>query len=124
MFDVMEIEFLNKPKKVYAFLNLSWGIISDIDLESEKIRCFGTMRFTCFGFYLWAWQRNIYGTLYYTTEDKIDKDFKFPNLKEKLDPKYFTKETSKEIIKINFRKLFLFLCLHGSMGSGLCKHST
>ena len=33
--DLMEIQRLSDNKKIYSFLSLSWGIISDIDLESE-----------------------------------------------------------------------------------------
>jgi diacylglycerol kinase family enzyme len=33
--DIQEIEFVNKEKKVYSFLSIAWGLIADIDLESE-----------------------------------------------------------------------------------------
>ena len=36
-------------KPMWSFLSLSWGIISDVDIESEAIRCVGALRFT-----LWA----------------------------------------------------------------------
>ena len=29
----------------WAFLALMWGLVSDVDLESEACRCFGTARF-------------------------------------------------------------------------------
>ena len=33
--DVVEIERASDKKKIYSILSVSWGIISDIDLESE-----------------------------------------------------------------------------------------
>lgn len=33
--DLMEIEFLSKPEKVYSFLSVVFAIVADIDLESE-----------------------------------------------------------------------------------------
>jgi sphingosine kinase len=37
------------PRPTWSFLSLSWGVISDVDIESEAVRCFGALRFT-----LWA----------------------------------------------------------------------
>jgi diacylglycerol kinase family enzyme len=34
--DIMEIEMKSRDKKVYASLNITYGLISDIDLNSEK----------------------------------------------------------------------------------------
>ena len=93
MFDLMEIESASRTDKIYSFLTLAFGLIADIDLESEKIRCCGQARFTLYGIYLLLCQRNNFGSFSYTTEDKIDKDFKFPSLKEELNPKYFTSES-------------------------------
>jgi len=93
MFDLMEIESPSYPNKIYSFLSITWGIIADIDLESEKFRYCGSARFTVYGVYLLACQRNYYGTLYYCTEDMIDKNFKFPSLRDELDLKYFKKES-------------------------------
>jgi sphingosine kinase len=93
MFDLMEIESASRTDKIYSFLTLSWGIISDCDVESEKMRCIGQIRFTLYGIYYIICQRNNFGSFSYVTENKIDKDFKFPSLKEELNPKYFTTES-------------------------------
>ncbi len=93
LFDIMEIESPSNPNKIYSFLSITWGIIADIDLESERLRFCGSLRFTIFGLYMLACQRNYYGTLYSASEDIIDKDFKFPSLNEELNPKYFKKES-------------------------------
>ena len=34
--DVFEIETISREKKIYSFLSVAWGIIADIDLESER----------------------------------------------------------------------------------------
>jgi diacylglycerol kinase family enzyme len=36
--------------RVYQFLSTSWGIVSDLDIESEKLRFFGNLRFDIYGF--------------------------------------------------------------------------
>jgi len=33
-------------KRLYSFLSLSWGITSDVDIESEKLRSLGGARFS------------------------------------------------------------------------------
>ena len=93
-FDIMEIESATQSSKIYSFLSISWGFMSDVDLESEKLRCCGHARFTLFGAYLLFCQRNNYASFFYLTEDKIDKDFKYPSLHEELDMKYYNKESS------------------------------
>jgi len=38
MIDLQEITFESKPnEKIYSFLLVCWGMISDVDLESEVI---------------------------------------------------------------------------------------
>lgn len=32
--------------RLYSFLSISWGIVADIDIESEKYRSLGMARFT------------------------------------------------------------------------------
>ena len=32
-------------EKLYAFLSVTWGLVSDVDIESEKYRCMGETRF-------------------------------------------------------------------------------
>ena len=33
-------------KRLYSFLSIGWGLISDVDIESEKYRSMGNARFT------------------------------------------------------------------------------
>ena len=46
--DLCEIEFRNRSDRVYSFLLMCFGMLSDIDLESEVLRCLGDSR-------LWIW---------------------------------------------------------------------
>ncbi len=34
--DLIEMDSLSVKKKIYCFLTLTWAMISDIDIESEK----------------------------------------------------------------------------------------
>lgn len=92
LFDVLEIESASQVNKIYSFLSLTYGLIADIDLESEKLRSLGSARFTVYGMYLLLFRRNYYASLYYADETVIDKDFKFPSLSEELNLKYFKRE--------------------------------
>ena len=93
LFDLMEIESASRSDKIYSFLSFSWGIVSSCDLDSEKIRFIGTSRFTLWGVYCVLFQSNYFGTFSYSIEENIDKDFKYPNLREELNSKYFTTES-------------------------------
>ncbi|ESO99613.1 hypothetical protein LOTGIDRAFT_141816, partial [Lottia gigantea] len=43
----MDLVLIQTPtERLYSFLSVSWGIIADIDLESEKYRSIGEARFT------------------------------------------------------------------------------
>uniref|UniRef100_A0A1B0B759 sphingosine kinase n=1 Tax=Glossina palpalis gambiensis TaxID=67801 RepID=A0A1B0B759_9MUSC len=52
--DVVRIELANGDKylEMYSFLSVGWGLIADIDIESEKLRSIGAQRFT-----LWSIHR-------------------------------------------------------------------
>lgn len=45
--DLVRVQTFNRD--MYAFLSIGWGIMADIDIESEKLRAIGEARFT-----LWA----------------------------------------------------------------------
>ncbi|XP_030380702.1 sphingosine kinase 1 [Scaptodrosophila lebanonensis] len=65
--DVVRVELAQRNKHFvkYSFLSVGWGLIADIDIESERLRSIGAQRFT-----LWAIRRLItlrtyHGKLYY-----------------------------------------------------------
>ena len=49
-FDLAEIE--QNGTKYYSFLSLAWGLVSDIDIESEKLKFLGALRFDLYAFIL------------------------------------------------------------------------
>lgn len=49
--DLMKIDMPNRSP-MYSFLTVGWGLMSDIDIESERLRAIGEIRFT-----LWAFWR-------------------------------------------------------------------
>lgn len=62
--DLTELQLEYQPeKKLYMFLSLSWAIISDIDLNSERLRCMGEPRFTVWALYRVARIRHYAGKL-------------------------------------------------------------
>ncbi|XP_058977879.1 sphingosine kinase 2 [Musca domestica] len=53
--DVVRVELLTKEKQqqeMFSFLAIGWGLIADVDIESEKLRSIGAQRFT-----LWSIHR-------------------------------------------------------------------
>ncbi|XP_017149195.1 sphingosine kinase 2 [Drosophila miranda] len=54
--DVVRVELSSRDKHyvMYSFLSVGWGLIADIDIESERLRSIGAQRFT-----LWAIKRLI-----------------------------------------------------------------
>ncbi|XP_073833410.1 sphingosine kinase 1 [Musca autumnalis] len=53
--DVVRVELLSKERQqeeMFSFLAVGWGLIADVDIESEKLRSIGAQRFT-----LWSIHR-------------------------------------------------------------------
>lgn len=48
-----------------SFLSLSWGFISDVDIESERLRCIGGLRFPVYAVWLVLRMRTYTGKLQY-----------------------------------------------------------
>ncbi|KAM8721633.1 hypothetical protein ACLKA7_007505 [Drosophila subpalustris] len=81
--DVVRVELSHRDKHfvMYSFLSIGWGLIADIDIESERLRSIGAQRFT-----LWAIKRLITlrtyrGKLYYLPAQKANGN----NSKEEAD---------------------------------------
>ena len=49
LMDVTELSLEYEKKRVYAILGVTWAVISDIDINSEVIRCCGSPRLTVWG---------------------------------------------------------------------------
>lgn len=55
----------NRQQKIYGFLGVSWGFVSDVDIESEKFRALGVLRFTLGALQRIMGLRHYHGTFYY-----------------------------------------------------------
>ena len=45
----MDLVLIQTPTfNIYSFLSVTWGLIADIDFESEKLRSIGAARFTVY----------------------------------------------------------------------------
>ncbi|XP_026848247.1 sphingosine kinase 2 [Drosophila persimilis] len=74
--DVVRVELSSRDKHyvMYSFLSVGWGLIADIDIESERLRSIGAQRFT-----LWAIKRLISlrsykGKVFYLPYPKEEKE--------------------------------------------------
>jgi len=45
--ELMGLPDCQQQQRRYSFLSLTWGMIADIDIESERCRCCGPLRFDC-----------------------------------------------------------------------------
>lgn len=52
---------VQNDKQYYSFLSLAWGLVSDIDIESEIIRFFGALRFYLYALFLMCIKRTYKG---------------------------------------------------------------
>ena len=43
--DLMVVDVAD-GSRLYSFLGIGWALLSDVDIESEKFRALGSMRFT------------------------------------------------------------------------------
>ena len=64
-FDLALVRQTNR--RYYSFLSLAWGLISDVDIESEKIRFFGALRFDLYALFLMCVKRTYKGRFSFVT---------------------------------------------------------
>lgn len=50
---------------MYSFLSVGWGLLADIDIESERLRAIGAQRFTIWSLLRLATLRTYKGTVSY-----------------------------------------------------------
>lgn len=87
--------YLNE-KKIYSFLSVGWGLLADIDVESEVLRALGEPRFT-----LWSFLR-------------------LANLKTyTAELSYIPSEKSSPPVKINSDFISIFASCQSYLGSEL-----
>ncbi|XP_017127095.1 sphingosine kinase 2 [Drosophila elegans] len=68
--DVVRVQLQNRS--LYSFLSIGWGLISDVDIESERIRLLGYQRFTIWTLYRLVNLRTYNGRIsYLPTEQQI-----------------------------------------------------
>ena len=71
--DLWEVRFGNRdesvPNKTVSFLSFSWGLIADVDLESEKWRWMGALRFELYAVKCVLRKRKYRATMHYVGEE-------------------------------------------------------
>uniref|UniRef100_A0A182LTU0 YegS/DAGK C-terminal domain-containing protein n=1 Tax=Anopheles culicifacies TaxID=139723 RepID=A0A182LTU0_9DIPT len=63
MLDVVRVE--TRSNIMFSFLSVGWGLISDIDIESERLRAIGGQRFTVWSVHRLISLRTYQGKVYY-----------------------------------------------------------
>ena len=80
--DIIKYTLAGREKPIYSFLCFFWAILSDIDLESEKIRCIGSYRFFWWTILRIFKLRRYSGVLEYNGEDFLTKNQKVRKIEE------------------------------------------
>ena len=111
-FDLSEVATTTETK--YAFLSMSWGLISDLDIRSEWMRCIGEIRLHLAAFYFMLRRKQYQGRLLLrlakaeeadSSDGSINKN-KNKNNEGSLDEIHplfgndFVAETPKHLLKI------------------------
>ncbi|XP_017023013.1 sphingosine kinase 1 [Drosophila kikkawai] len=68
--DVVRVQL--QQRSVYSFLSIGWGLISDVDIESERIRMLGYQRFTVWTLYRLVNLRTYNGRISYLLTEQED----------------------------------------------------
>ena len=69
----MDIVRISTPNKVYySFLSFGWGLMADVDIQSERLRCLGEPRFALWSIYRSFALKKYGGTLSYLHVDKAN----------------------------------------------------
>ena len=50
--DLLRLE-TSEGNYIYSFLSFAWGVIADCDINSEKLRWIGELRYDLYGAYYW-----------------------------------------------------------------------
>ncbi|ODM97758.1 Sphingosine kinase 1 [Orchesella cincta] len=70
--NLMEVEL--DGRKIYSFLSVGWGLLADIDVESEVLRAIGESRFTIWSFLRLAKLRHYKAQLSYIPCERVSRD--------------------------------------------------
>lgn len=69
----MDLVRITTPIKAYlSFLSFGWGLMADVDIESERLRCIGEPRFAIWSIYRSLALRTYRGTLSYLPAGSSD----------------------------------------------------
>ena len=71
-FDIAAIE--QNGTKYYSFLSLAWGLISDVDIESEKLKFLGALRFDLYALILISLLRTYKGRFSFIPHPDFKRD--------------------------------------------------
>ena len=106
--DLFEIESLSNNKLIYAFHSVSSGLVAEVGIDSEVLRCIGDLRFKLFS--LWRLltlnSRHFYASMYYPEKEELDGRSvdEFPELRKELPEKMTNlKDEFRFLYVINLR---------------------
>ncbi|XP_034943663.1 sphingosine kinase 1-like [Chelonus insularis] len=88
--DLVRVE--TRSQILYSFLSVGWGLIADIDIESERLRAIGAQRFTIWGIARLIGLRKYKGTVSYLPCDKV------PNVENKTNGNYYERDIRNDDI--------------------------
>ena len=86
--DLFEIESLSQDKLIYAFHSVTSGLVAEVGIDSEKLRCMGDSRFKLYA--LWRLMTlnssHFFTSMYYPEKEELDQRSidEYPDLRKEL----------------------------------------
>ena len=96
--DLVKIQ--SKEKKIYSVINILVGLVSDIDIKSEWLRCLGSLRFSLYAIPM-ILQNKSYDVEFNNEKLKI-KTLMFSNFKNLTTNDIFCSDAHPDDSKLNF----------------------
>jgi sphingosine kinase len=69
--DISKVAF-EHSRPIYSFLSVSWAYIADVDIESDRFRCCGFIRYYIYGLWRYLKLRRYTGTLSWRTNEEFE----------------------------------------------------
>lgn len=103
------VRFTTMHNKVhYSFLSFGWGLMADIDIESERLRFIGETRFSIWSIYRSLRPRKYSGTLSYLTVDHAN-DY-IPPLDAPLNERWVTIKDEFYLVYASYQQFLNSTC--------------
>lgn len=98
------VKVITPNKHYYSFLSVGWGLLADIDIESESWRFLGEPRFTLWSLYRSFALRKNRATLSYLPKENCTTSTEMPSLDQPVPDSWITITSSFVLVYAAYQK--------------------